>query len=152
MDWIKEICGILQALLTPTIAGVVAYVAYQQWKTNTDKLKLDLYDRRLRVCQSTMGFLAGILQRAAVDHEDVVKFIRETAEGYFLFDKEIFDYLCTLQENAGGLRETSESLTGLPVGEERNKMVEKERRLIDWFVEQVGVAPEKFKKYLTFPS
>ena len=40
---------VLSALLTPTIAIITTYIAYEQWRTNRNKLKLDLFDRRFAV-------------------------------------------------------------------------------------------------------
>lgn len=46
---IEEIIKLSSGLLTPIIAIVATYIAYQQWKTNKQKLVLDRYDRRLRI-------------------------------------------------------------------------------------------------------
>jgi len=54
---------VFNALLTPVIAGVVAYIAYQQHKTNRDRLRLDLYDRRLKVFEGLMVLLSIIFQK-----------------------------------------------------------------------------------------
>lgn len=40
---------IILALPSIIIAGIVAYIAYQQYEINRQKLKLDLYDRRFKI-------------------------------------------------------------------------------------------------------
>ena len=47
--FIEEMIEISTALLTPIIAIIATYIAYQQWKTNQLKLNLERYDRRLEV-------------------------------------------------------------------------------------------------------
>ena len=49
---------IMQALLTPLIAIIATYIAYQQWNTNKLKLKLDRYERRLRVYQKIVELVS----------------------------------------------------------------------------------------------
>jgi hypothetical protein len=38
---------ILQGLLTPVVAIVAVYIAWQQWKANERKFKFEQYERRL---------------------------------------------------------------------------------------------------------
>jgi len=47
----------LGSLLTSLIAIMMAYIAYQQWRTNKDKLKMDLYDRRYNISIGTVPLL-----------------------------------------------------------------------------------------------
>lgn len=46
------IIDFFQGLLTPVIAIIVTYIAYQQMRTNQAKLKLDLLELRLEVYDS----------------------------------------------------------------------------------------------------
>jgi len=48
---------ILQGLLTPLIAIITTYIAWQQWKGNQLKLKMERYERRLRVYQEVVKML-----------------------------------------------------------------------------------------------
>lgn len=41
-SWIQ----IFKALLTPVVAILGVYIAYQQWRTNRTRLKHELFDRR----------------------------------------------------------------------------------------------------------
>jgi hypothetical protein len=42
---IDEVLRISQGLLTPVIGAIATYIAWQQWRTNQNKLKLDRYER-----------------------------------------------------------------------------------------------------------
>jgi hypothetical protein len=60
MDWID----VLSALLTPTIAILGIYIAYQQWRTNKNRLKLELFDKRYEIFTNIKKFIANILTSA----------------------------------------------------------------------------------------
>ena len=46
MDWVERI---VLAVPSTMIASIVAWIAYQQYEINRQKLKLDLYDRRFKI-------------------------------------------------------------------------------------------------------
>ena len=52
MAALETTLAISDALLTPTIASIGAYIAWQQWKAYNLKLKLDRYDRRVRIYEA----------------------------------------------------------------------------------------------------
>ena len=58
---------IFSALLTPVIAGIVAYIAGQQWKTNQRQLRLALLDKRMAVFDGVMNFILITLKQDAVE-------------------------------------------------------------------------------------
>ena len=89
---------ILQGLLTPMIATVVAYIAYQQFQVNRRKLVLDLYDRRLKVFQSTVAFIAAVYREQRARPKDLKELSHGTAEAVFLFEPEIAQFLGCVTE------------------------------------------------------
>jgi hypothetical protein len=58
--WVTLFAG----LLTPVIGIVVAFVAWQQWKTARDKLKLDMFDRRLAIFIAVRDYMTAVLNRS----------------------------------------------------------------------------------------
>lgn len=146
---LEGILNVFRALLAPVIAGVVAYIAYQQHKTNRDKLRLDLYDRRLKVFEGLMVLLWVIFRKGTCNDQERDQFQRATVEGSFLFDKDIANYLDTIQKKTLELG-TIRAVLNLPSGEKRDQTVEKERQLFDWFTNQFEVSKEKFARYLSF--
>ncbi|MFC1739278.1 hypothetical protein ACFL1G_09555 [Planctomycetota bacterium] len=51
------------------IAAIVAYIAWQQYKIERDKLRLAFYDRRLKIYQSLMDLFPAIARRGEVNEE-----------------------------------------------------------------------------------
>jgi|SRR5882672_5537469 len=70
----EQILEISKALLTPLIAIVATYIAWQQWRTNKQKLLLERYDRRLRVYEEVRKILSVILRDAKASYDDLLRF------------------------------------------------------------------------------
>jgi hypothetical protein len=87
------IISILQALLTPVIACITVYIAYRQWRDNHLRLKLERYDRRLRIYQEVLKTLRRICADFAPQLDDLLNFTASTAEAPFLFNAEIPAYI-----------------------------------------------------------
>ncbi len=56
-DWVDY----LSALLVPTIAILGSIIAFQQWRTNTKRLKHELFDRRYEQFTVVLEFLGSIM-------------------------------------------------------------------------------------------
>lgn len=87
-------------LVTGVVAIFLAYVAYQQWKTNQNKLRLDLYNRRFEVYSNTIIFFQHLSELPQGEQSEEFKkvhraFIRSCRESQFLFSKEskVFEIL-----------------------------------------------------------
>jgi hypothetical protein len=88
-----EVMEILKSLLTPVIAIVATYIAWQQWKTNALKLKLERYDRRVHIYDEVKRLLSLIVGEADIRFDELLKFRAAVAEADFLFGSEIPKYL-----------------------------------------------------------
>lgn len=140
---------VLSALLTPTIAVVATYIAYQQHRTNKLKVRADLYDRRMQVVNAVTDLLGHIVSEGAVDFDHLRIFLQKTRESYFLFGDEIPEYLNDLYKAGVDLRhQTKKLFSDLPVGPERTRLAEENGELVKWFMDQFDVAQKKFGKYL----
>jgi hypothetical protein len=144
---------ILQAFLTPVIAGVTVYIAWQQWKVNERKLALDQYERRLKIYQRVVEMLRFVCSKFRPEIHDLLMFSAETAEADFLFGPEISKYIDEIYTHGVALNTVKaeyRDYTQLPFppGYDPKKvgdaMMEEEK----WFMAQCSVAKEKFRKYL----
>jgi hypothetical protein len=84
----EQLIEISKSLLTPVIAIIATYIAWQQWKTNKQKLNLDRHDRRLRVYEEVIKILSIITRDAKASTEDLLKFRTSVSEADFLFGPE----------------------------------------------------------------
>ncbi len=82
-----------QALWLPGIALLAAYIAYRQWRTAQERVKLDLFDRRMTAYQWLRQAVAPINASAKVKNEDSDNFVTAKRDMRFLFDKEMEDFV-----------------------------------------------------------
>lgn len=147
-----KIVSILSALLTPVVAVVTTYIAWQQWNGNKLNLKMDRYDRRLHVYQEVVRLLHTINADTKPKWEDLINFTASTAEATFLFGSEIPQYLEEIVSRAAKLRQAHAEYRNfkqpVPPGYDHNKVVDEMQSQLEWFTKQVFEAKDKFRKYL----
>jgi len=149
---LSQIMEILKALLTPVIAIVAAYIAWQQWKTNQLKLKLERYDRRVHIYNEVKRILSIIIRDADVSLDELLKFRTAVSEADFLFGSEIPEYLDEIYSHGIELsrckKEYRDITQEIPKGYDHNMIVQGQLKNLVWLSEQFEPAKQKFKKYL----
>lgn len=150
--WWQPLAAVSQALLTPSIALIGAFLAWQQWRINKLKIRLERYDKRLRVYQEVVKILSIIARDAGASTDDLLKFITETSEADFLFGSEIRNYIDEIYRRGLHLwrynTEYRDYTQEKPEGYDHAKIVDGMHAELEWLVEQIGPAKEKFRKYL----
>ena len=148
----EHIIEISKALLTPVIAMVATYIAWQQWQTNRQKLNLERYDRRLHVYEEAIKILSIIIRDAKASTEDLLKFRTSVSEADFLFGPEIPEYIDQIYKRGLKLlcwnEEYRDYTQEKPEGYDHNKVVEEMRKELTWLSEQFEPAKKIFRKYL----
>lgn len=94
----------LQALSPTIIAALVAWVAFMQWKTNNDRLKFELYDKRWAVFDYFYDLLWQVECHAAgVEDSKPKELLNElphtTWQQRFIFDHEINEFTDYITDN-----------------------------------------------------
>jgi hypothetical protein len=146
------VVSILSALLTPFIAVITTYIAYQQWQGSKLKLKMERYERRLRVYQCVVKMLKQCANGDLREFAVLVEFGAATAEGDFLFGPEIRQYLDEISTRAAKLRSANVQYKDItqpaPAGYDREKIVNEMGAQTAWFVNQLvdSIAKNNFEK------
>lgn len=112
---------ILQALLTPLLAVVATYIAYQQYRIRKDERGLVLYDRRLAVFKNAIGVLDRVRLGDDLSSSEVIAWGASVAEAKFLFGEEVEAVLDSL---FSALHDYSS------YGEEANRQEKKEKKFL----------------------
>jgi hypothetical protein len=141
-------CGIA-AIGQLAISCAVGYVAWRQWKTAHDKLRLDLYEKRFRILNTTTDFISDVLS-GEIKQEQMVKFLVARSEATFLFagDKELLNFLDDLTQKSRDLaiwRDQAKQVQ--QPGSEPSKQRD---ALQKWFLAQFDVARKQFAAHLSF--
>jgi len=143
---------ILQALLTPLIAIIAVYIAYQQWKTNRDKFRLDMFDKRFKVFDGLLKLYIHINQNGNVSNEALVEFGSVYKEGQFLFDEDIKDLLNQSYKKAFKLHKFDRKIEkkGPALVNNGQKLNDEINCILTWFRDQFMIVETRFDEYLRF--
>lgn len=147
---------LLSGLLVPVIAALGVWIAYRQHKTNQQqadtarqKLRLDLFDRRLVVYEATMKFFASVFTSGYVNGSPLTEYMTAVRGAKWILDDEIHDYLNkTVYHQALAMQVNNEELKAVPVGPDRSAMAHRNSELMTWFTSQPEALVSMFNKYL----
>jgi hypothetical protein len=150
MDF-KPYVDLFSSLLTPTIGITTGWIAIQQFRLAKERMKRDLYDRRIIVYRGVIEVLSSIMSLGQVRGEDLANWARATAERGFLFDAALCEYLESIRKQIVTVWAFGAQLKergGLPVGEQRSKVAGQEGEALLWLANQLPEVQGRFAKYL----
>jgi hypothetical protein len=148
--WVQYAQALGAPLLAIVIAGVGAWVAWQQVGIARVRLQHDLYDRRFAVFQAARKFLAEVMTHGHPSDDQIRSYVVGTADAGFLLNDDIAMYLEEIRKRGSRLESIKETLKPLPVGNERAALAQQKEELFSWMMEQLPVGlVEKFKPFLT---
>ena len=139
------------AFLSPVIAVVGGWIAWQQVRINCNKLKLDRFDKRFAIHEAAMSLVAAVCTNGVASDAQMNEFLVKTRGTRFLISKDVADYLDELHRNAVQLRaikivmDEGRSLTD----EKRVEYGDKWADFETWFQQQMDMIPEKFAPFLS---
>lgn len=142
---------LLQGLLTPVIGSVAVYIAYQQWRTNRDRLILDKYERRLRIYEEVKKLVTIVNRDQKVSMDDLMSFRTATAEADFLFGSDVQEYCDEFRKRGFNLWYATQKYNPLVNNSgdhDRDEVAAKLTTELDWFEEQEAGAKEVFRRDL----
>jgi hypothetical protein len=140
------------SIATLFLSVAVVMIAWQQWRVADNKLRLDLFDRRYKVYDSTRKFLAVILGEATFTLSQLAEFDIGTSDAEFLFGADIVEYLAKIRKRALHLRTAQTLYDPLPVGDERTKHVQAAHDDLSWLTDQITAMTKIFAPYLGFAN
>lgn len=147
-----EILRIFQGLLTPVIGIIALYIAWQQAKTNRDKLNLDRYEKRLKIYKEVVRFIQIGCTKANYNADELMNFKPNVSEADFLFGEEISNYIDELQKRAVNLSVWNEEYRDYsqpkPEGYDHQEVVSEKHKELKWISSQIEQSRILFKKYL----
>jgi hypothetical protein len=151
---VKEIIELLSAALAPITAIVALGIAYRQYRLEKIKFRHELYEKRLAIFNATMNLLAVVMRTSNVQMGDLIKFLQDTNQSYFLLGKDISDYLTEIYEKGVDLNCRCEMIhdSTFQNDEERTCCIKEKTELVKWFYHQLTVAREKFAKQISLDS
>jgi hypothetical protein len=92
----SDMTDVLQALLTPLIAIITTYIAYQQYRIRRDERSLALYDRRLALFKNAIAPIDQVHAGHRMTTAEALSLSSSVAEAQFLFGEEVQAVLAPL--------------------------------------------------------
>ena len=151
--WIDLASEFFPTSITLVIGFFGACIAFNQYKTNRDKLRLDLFDKRLEAYEKLQEYFGHIFRKAKGGDEARMILIAARYKSLFLFDDDISDHINDVWNKFCELEKIDLKLFGensLPVGQERSELAERKRELLEWNYVQQKESPKRYSKYLKF--
>jgi hypothetical protein len=143
------VATVFSALLTPAIALLAGYIAWQQWHTARNKLKLELFERRYVVYSAAIGLINSVLASGKADRQALFEFVSKTRSARFVVGQRIEKYLNDeLYRRVVHLETLEAERSGLSDGDlVRN--VQEQSSIKTWLVDQYNVLMSLFADQLT---
>jgi len=153
ISWANTTLGLAVPVLTVLIGASVALIACYQWKTNREKLRLDLYQRRFEIYLRVLDFHFAIWQQDEPKLDLLhVPFMKAFWESKFLFPEKsgIYDFLDDYNLRTSRVRVYRSQIPPRSdlTPEERAQLIKDEI----WIKDCIGILEEKLGPYLNFHS
>ncbi|MEZ5357414.1 MAG: hypothetical protein R3F48_01195 [Candidatus Zixiibacteriota bacterium] len=125
------------------------YNIFEKKKQNAYQVRLALFEKRLAVKDSIMSFISEVLISPSSKALDkTTPLLQATKDCEYLFGKEINEHVGILQRKALNLYSINSALENEPFGEKRDKIVDTEKEILTWFMDQFDKTKELFAPYL----
>ena len=144
-DWID----ILQALLTPTIAVFVTYLAWRQYQIQRQRVRMDLFEKRFHIFNSARKYMGHTIAKACFDEEFHRRFQKEIMGAQFLFSKDIEIYLRSIEAATLDIMVQDNYLReeAFP-NDDQKKVIERKFEKLKWISGQIEEIEAKFRPYM----
>ena len=145
-----SLVDVLSALLTPLIALIMVYIAYQQYKLNEQRLRHEIYEKRIKIYKSVNKFISQITANGQPTYTECYILYLEASEAPFLFNSQIITYVDELYQKGIELSSLQEELypsdgsQGIEIGEKRTSITSQKSILFKWFVAQLAESQKLF--------
>jgi hypothetical protein len=142
---------ITQGGIAIVLAIFIAFVAFRQWQTARNKLKLDLFDRRWRIYDGTRDAIAYTLRENHIPMQQYIEFAALIQDADFLFNEPIHKYLQKIKEEINSLTSISTRLSDNTL-QDRDKLIEIKYQKTIWLSEQFVQLKERCGPFFRFPT
>ncbi len=151
--WTENIVKFTPAIITLIVGVTASIIAFLQYRIAKDKLRLDLFSKRLEAYEKLQEFLIQVLQKGTVEDSALPLLAEARYKSRFIFGHEIESYFEDLWSKAVAINTLYTDLhdsVGIPDESERRIANREHRELKSWFRNELQTSPERYEKYLRF--
>lgn len=144
MHWTQYIT----AIGIPVIAALAAWIAFRQFQIARNRLKLDLFDRRMEVYSTVRESLSNIARQGNLPQEQQIQYLHGMRNARWLFGPEVYNYLDkTLWQKIVDL-ELHNTMSKDSEDPDRAKHIQERAETMKWMIRQYKEFDELVEKYL----
>lgn len=145
----KDWTDYLSAVLTPIVAILAIWIAYRQHKTQQYQVRLDLFERRIKIIEDVRRVLTDIDKYYSGEPQkiDLEVFRIAYRHSMYLFNSEVQNYLKGIDSKIGSLERIELDVKREGSDQETHKK-EKEA-IIEWLRKQRPGHERKFERFMT---
>lgn len=151
--WLDIIVKLTPACVSLVLGIFGTYIAFNQYRTNQDKLRLDLFEKRIEAYEKLQEYFNCVFREACIEDKTLAILAEARYKSLFIFGDDISAYINEVWDKAREIRQLQLQLNGpdsLPIGEARNKVIGEESELLAWNIEQLNDSSKLYFKYLKF--
>lgn len=132
------------------VAAVVAYVSYLSYRTNREKFRLDLFEKRHAIFRAVTRHLRKAADITTLEWGDITEYLQATADAPFLFDSNLTEYIDNVYKDSKSLVSSRKRLDGKVTDQQRESLSEELDRALEALVQKLQEAKQRFSPYLGF--
>jgi hypothetical protein len=146
VEYVKALGAPIVALVAALIAGGIAY---QQWRTARNKLKLDLFEKRLQVYNACVAILGELHMPGPADPKRLQELREEAASVTWLFEEKVSRYVQALWTRAfSAVTRDKVDFTSLDDSQKTRLVAAHLKRIGGEYVAQLKELDDVFAPYL----
>ena len=152
-NYIDTVVKLTPAIVSLVVGAVACGIAFFQFRIARDKLRFDLFSKRLEAYEKLQEFFTSVLREGAVIDAALPVLAEARYKSRFIFGPEIAEYFTTIWTKAGEMIVLRSKIYGpdaLPVGPDRSKVCDELAAKLHWMFEEMNKVPSRYSKYLSF--
>ncbi len=147
--WVSVVAALGPPIIALLVGVLGGLIAYRQWRTARNRLKLDLFDRRLTVYEQTRDLLARRMAAGFLDLDEIIEFRVKARVAQWLFDPAMAAYLEEIGEKTRQITAVEMELKQALDEARRKQLISQQRVQKEWLDKQLyEVLDAKFGKFL----
>jgi len=151
--WVNIVVQLTPAFIAAVLGSLGFYIACLQYRINRDKLRLDLFEKRLDAYEALQQFFGSMLRHGDFTDEAIPMLHEARYKSRFLFGEDIRSHIEELWKRGFEMRDLQRRMYGpesLPVGPERSKICGLHSDILKWFLDHMTTSQDRYERYLQF--
>ncbi|MCF7895880.1 MAG: hypothetical protein K9L87_01405 [Candidatus Omnitrophica bacterium] len=144
-----KIFEIISIIFNIIFGFTAAILAVKNHNLNKRIQQVTHYKDRKLIFDKVRKYIANIVKYGNIETECPIQFARDTKDAKFLFGDDIMQYINKLYRKGIDMNQMTKELIKVAGNKEKEeKLINKQRKIHEWFQKQLKEKDRKFEKYL----